>query len=266
MLPSPLRKGPCGARNNGSGFEESETMNKRAYAEPDNDMPTKRLPAPKHLVKAALELFAERHFDSVTIKDIGRAAKLNSAMIYYYYKDKQDLFHAAIESAIEDAFELFDRHCRSDAHKSAADAIFNWFDVHATLHTQLRNVVKISVDCKGIIGIPGASEPIIRFYKHESEILENLVRQGIAEGIFREVDPQAVATLISTSLDGVMARSFILSDFELLKTIDDFKQVLWLYLRYPAQNAKSVAERGKPSREPRKKGGKRDRRRNPSGR
>lgn len=249
-----------------SVFDESETMNKRAYAERDNDATAERLPPPKHLVKAALELFAERHFDSVTIKDIGRAAKLNSAMIYYYYKDKQDLFHAAIESAIEDAFELFERHCKSDAHKSAADAISNWFDVHATLHTQLRNVVKISVDCKGIIGIPGASEPIIRFYKHESEILENLVREGIAEGIFRDVDPQAVATLISTSLDGVMARSFILSDFELLKTIDDFKQVLWLYLGYPTQNTKAAAERSEPPREPGKTRGKRDRRRTSVGR
>jgi AcrR family transcriptional regulator len=221
------------ADNDGSGTDESEKMNRRAYAELEKTTVGGDLPPPKHLVRAALELFAERHFDSVTIKDIGRAAKVNSAMIYYYYKDKQDLFHAAIESAIEDAFELFERHCKSDAHKSAADAISSWFDVHATLHKQLRNVVKISVDCKGIIGIPGASEPIIRFYKHENEILQNLVREGIAEGTFRKVDPQAVATMISTSLDGVMARSFILSDFELLKTIDDFKQVLWLYLGYP---------------------------------
>jgi AcrR family transcriptional regulator len=227
-------------------FDESETMNKRAYAELDDDAVAEHLPPPKHLVKAALELFAERHFDSVTIKDIGRAAKVNSAMIYYYYKDKQDLFHAAIE----DAFELFERHCKSDTHKSAADAISSWFDVHATLHKQLRNVVKISVDCKGIIGIPGASEPIIRFYKHENEILQNLVREGIAAGIFREVDPDAIATMISTSLDGVMARSFILSDFELLKTIDDFKQVLWLYLGYSAPRAKTArTTRGKTSRE-----------------
>lgn len=237
-------------------------MNKRAHAELDNDAVTEHLPPPKHLVKAALELFAERHFDSVTIKDIGRAAKVNSAMIYYYYKDKQDLFHAAIESAIEDAFDLFDRHCKSNSHKSAADAISNWFDVHATLHKQLRNVVKISVDCKGIIGIPGASEPIIRFYKHENEILQNLVREGIAEGIFRKVDPEAVATMISTSLDGVMARSFILSDFELLKTIEDFKQVLWLYLGYPASEvATAQSRRGKPSHRPSKVSRKPDQRR-----
>lgn len=191
-----------------------------------------------------MDLFAERSFASVTIKDIGRAAKVNSAMIYYYYKDKGDLFRAAIESAIDEAFHLFANHCNSEKHDNAADAISAWFDVHVTLYKRLRNVVKISLDCKGVVGnVPDANEPIKRFYRHENEILQNIIREGIEKGIFRRVDPSIVATMISTILDGLLARSLILKDFDMLKTVEEFKQALWLHLGYGVSQPKAVRAR-----------------------
>lgn len=197
-------------------------------------------PGAEDLARIALDLFAERHFASVSIKDIGRAAKVNSAMIYYYYKNKEDLFRAAIESAVDEAFLLFDRHCINEKHNNAADAIGAWFDIHVNLCKRLRNVVKISIDCKGIVGsIPEADDPIKRFYRHENEILQNLIRQGIEKGIFRRVDPSIVATMISTILDGALARSFFLKDFEMVKTVEEFKQALWLYLGYSRREVQS---------------------------
>ena len=197
-------------------------------------------PGADELARIALDLFAERHFASVTIKDIGRAAKVNSAMIYYYYKDKEDLFRASIESAVDEAFLYFDRHCNNKDHENAADAIGAWFDIHVHLYKRLRNVVKISLDCKGIVGnIPEANEPIKRFYRHENEILQKLIRDGIKKGIFRRVNPSIVATMISTILDGALARSFFLKDFEMVKTVEEFKQALWLYLGYTGRGVQS---------------------------
>jgi AcrR family transcriptional regulator len=199
-------------------------------------------PGPDELARIALELFAERHFASVTIKDIGRAAKMNSAMIYYYYQDKEHLFRAAIESAIDEAFDLFAKHCNTETHEDAAETIIAWFDTHVALYKQLRNVVKISVDCKGIIGkVPGGMEPIKRFYRHENEILQTLIRKGIDSGLFHKVDPSVVATMISTILDGVLARSIFLKDFEMVETVEEFKRSILLYLGYSPHKAKMPA-------------------------
>lgn len=209
-------------------------------------------PGADELAKIALDLFAERHFASVTIKDIGRAANVNSAMIYYHYKDKEDLFRAAIESAVDEAFLLYAKHCNGKVHANAAEAIGAWFDVHVTLHRQLRNVVKISLDCKGVVGtVPEADDPIKRFYDHESEIIQGIIRDGIKTGIFREVDPAIVATMISTTLDGVMARSFILRDFDMPATVEEFKEALWLYLGYVPSNP-GAGQSAKDSRANRK--------------
>src|SRR5262245_47161755 len=53
----------------------------------------------------SLELFAERNFASVTIKDIAQALGVNPALIYYYFDSKTDLFRATIERAVIRAFE-----------------------------------------------------------------------------------------------------------------------------------------------------------------
>ena len=59
------------------------------------------------MTEVALTLFAERNFASVTIKDIGTALGVNTALIYYYFDSKEDLFRAAIERAVERAFLHF---------------------------------------------------------------------------------------------------------------------------------------------------------------
>src|SRR5688572_2794841 len=53
----------------------------------------------------ALDLFAERNFASVTIKDIAERLGVNTALIYYYFDSKTDLFRATIEHAVAGAFE-----------------------------------------------------------------------------------------------------------------------------------------------------------------
>lgn len=190
-------------------------------------------PGADDLARIALDLFAERHFASVTIKDISRAAKVNSAMIYYYFKDKEDLFRAAIERAVDEAFDLFDSHRDSRKHDNPADAISDWLEIHVDLSRQLRNVVKIALDCKGVIGnLKEGQDPIKRFYSHEDKILQRTISDGIQQGIFRKVDPAVVATMISTILDGVMARSIILEDFDMVTTVEEIKQALFSHLGY----------------------------------
>jgi hypothetical protein len=46
--------------------------------------------------------------------------------------------------------------------------------------------------------------------------------------------------MISTSLDGIMARSFFLKDFDMLRTVEEFKQALWLHLGYDRLHAKDL--------------------------
>ena len=52
----------------------------------------------RHLIAAAIRLFATRGFSGTTTKAIAEAAGVNKALIYYYFQGKEALYAAALES------------------------------------------------------------------------------------------------------------------------------------------------------------------------
>lgn len=181
------------------------------------------------LTAVALDLFEKRGFAAVTIKSIGEAAGVNPALIYYYFKDKEDLFRASIESAVDQAFEHFA--ALRQRHDDPGEIISDWLDTHVELYRVVRKMVKVSLDHAGSTKpLPHVEASIRRFYDEEAEIISTCVRDGIARGQFRDVDPAAIAELISTFLDGAMVRSNILPEFDLKSAIDQFRKHLWQQL------------------------------------
>jgi len=53
------------------------------------------------LLASARRLFAGRGFHEVSTREIARAAKVNPAMIHYYFDDKEGLYRAMLETAFE---------------------------------------------------------------------------------------------------------------------------------------------------------------------
>lgn len=60
------------------------------------------------LLEAALELFSERGFDHVTVRQIASAAGANLAAVSYHFGDKLGLYEAVVRDAIEDMRKVSD--------------------------------------------------------------------------------------------------------------------------------------------------------------
>jgi TetR/AcrR family transcriptional regulator len=56
--------------------------------------------APAAILAAATDLFAAQGFSGVTIKEIAAKAKVNSALLYYYYEDKEGLYRACLRHIV----------------------------------------------------------------------------------------------------------------------------------------------------------------------
>ena len=188
----------------------------------------------KELAAAALDLFAERNFASVTIKDIAGAADVNTALIYYYFESKEDLFRTAIEFAVDQVFRNF-RQLQA-RHDNPADIISNWLSSNVQLHGPIHKFVKISLDYSGSeTSIPAVDGQIRQFYDQEKRILTDSIREGIKEGLFKTLDIDSLALFISTYLDGVMVRSVIQKDFDLNRAVEVLRQMIWTQLGYVDQ-------------------------------
>ncbi|EHQ89650.1 TetR/AcrR family transcriptional regulator [Desulfosporosinus youngiae] len=55
------------------------------------------------ILQAAEELFAERGFDGTSVNLIAEKADVNKAMIYYHFKDKNDLINSMFERILREA-------------------------------------------------------------------------------------------------------------------------------------------------------------------
>ncbi len=180
----------------------------------------------EELLLAAFELFAERNFASVTIKDIGAATGANTALIYYYFGSKEELFRATIENAVDRAFHQF-RLLRGQR-TTPPEVIAGWLENHVTLQDLIRKLVKIGLDYAGTARRTAAIDRSIRrFYDDEAAAVGEAIREGIRQGLFRKVDPACLATFISTHLDGVMVRSVLFADFDVARAVAELQAQVW---------------------------------------
>jgi len=131
---------------------------------------TKKVRRSDDLVNVATDLFMGRGFESVTIKDIAQSVGVNTALIYYYFKKKEDLLRAAIESLVDQALQTYE-HIYAN-HDHLKDVINDWIDTHVRLRDPIRKLVKISLDYRGLRRKSRQIDNAIdRFYEKERDIL-----------------------------------------------------------------------------------------------
>jgi AcrR family transcriptional regulator len=158
----------------------------------------------EHILNVALQLFAERHYGTVSVRDIADACGINAGLIYYYYENKDELLRRALEHAIAELQSGYDL----GEHANAADELTAWLRMHLPIAPMLIRMVKIMADYAASNIRNAHTDRLIQtFYTREQDFLENCLQRGIAQGVFRPVDVPAAARMISLQLDGIFYAS-----------------------------------------------------------
>jgi TetR/AcrR family transcriptional regulator, upper aerobic nicotinate degradation pathway regulator len=193
------------------------------------------------ILAVALDLFARRDFASVTVRDIARACGINIALIYYYFGSKEELFRASIEHAIQQAVGGY-RRLRTKQTNPVA-ALEDWFNINIELFDTLRQMSKVTIDyyfsTKSVASI---DRLIDKLYEDERQLLAENIRDGVAQGLFRAVDPEATARFVSTHLDGLFFATMNRKRNDIVTNMEDMRRLLWDYL-----GAKQPPRRGDPA-------------------
>ena len=61
------------------------------------------------IIEAAEKLYAEKGWDAVTMDQVARTARLSRALLYVYFKDKEDLLFAITGRALEELRHRFEK-------------------------------------------------------------------------------------------------------------------------------------------------------------
>jgi len=194
----------------------------------------------EEMLVVALDLFARRGVSSVTIVDIARALGVNTALLYYYFESKDDLFRACLRYCIERTVGGFGR--LEDRRDDPARLIAAWFQTNARMHVEIRQLVKVMLDYETSAFKTRDTDAVVRdFHERESSILSGAIRAGIRLGVFRRVNVRQAALFASAHLDGIMLRSMIQRDLDVPAAIRALQAIFLDYLGYREGRAAAPA-------------------------
>jgi AcrR family transcriptional regulator len=183
------------------------------------------------ILDVALRLFSEKGYTNVTLRDIARHGRINSALVYYYYHNKEDLFVAAVKHAVNKALAGGRVYSPAEASADPITQIEMWFEANEKLAKPLSQMLRLMLEFRSTGRRSTSLQRLIaRFYEAEMSMLSRAIDQGMALGCFRAVNVAETALFISTHLDGLMVAATIRSDIDLKRALHQLQEVLFRYL------------------------------------
>ena len=165
------------------------------------------------LLRAAIKVFSKRGFDGGSVEQISNAAKSHDRMIYYYFGSKAGLFLAVLEeiyrrfNEAEAALDL-DAEQPEQALATVVHFVLNYYRKHPEFVTLLNeeNLQRGKNLSKSLRKGEHASPAV--------GIIEELLRAGVAKGIFRaDVSARDLYLMIAAMGYFYQSNRFTLSSF-----------------------------------------------------
>jgi AcrR family transcriptional regulator len=106
-----------------------------------------------HVLETALSVFARHGFRKTSIEDIAKAAGISRQGIYLHFENKDEIFSAAIQKALDDGLRAANRvfdDDRSTLEEKLFKALDEWFGRHVGLfHPEASD---LAAECERVLG------------------------------------------------------------------------------------------------------------------
>lgn len=150
------------------------------------------------ILRAAIGEFASQGIAGARTDAIARVAKVNKALLYYYFNDKETLYGAAIDHAFSELrdhmLEVLNRDLPPG--EKVLAYVGTYFDFVAG-HKFYRDLAQMEM-MRSTHGSPHLKRIARRYFQPLYMRLGELIRQGIAAGEFRPVNPlQFVPSMVA---------------------------------------------------------------------
>jgi len=135
------------------------------------------------ILEAAVAVFAATGLDGATIRMVGRKAGVNSALIYYYFENKEKLFEEAIRMVAGNFFLMLGCHKKPFANaRDRIDFVVNGvFDYYTTHPERMRLMVTAFILYSGLL-----AKILHGFVKEQNVAPLTIIQEGIQR---REIKP-----------------------------------------------------------------------------
>lgn len=180
-----------------------------------------RRPAPpgadrrQQILDAALDVFAEQGYDAATTKDIAARADVTHGLIYFYFKNKEDLFAAACDYQTALVAEQIEHIERVGADASPEMALRHLITHLVRLLIAPRTLSLIRVMMRSSLIMPEgekvdmeARERLYLFGRSLKDSVRSMLDSLVSRGALREIDVAlASSMLLSATIHEMVTRA-----------------------------------------------------------
>lgn len=198
------------------------------------------------LIKAAVQVFAEKGFAGTATRDIARLAEVNETSLFRIFGSKEDLFWAALSSRLQEVRlrKELQQALAEDAHPRVVLPLFIEFVVNTAAYQpeliRLLGVALLELRPQAEIVQRQALAPIFR-------TLVDYLSRGVTKGTLRPLDPSITAVGLAATIIGQQGLASVLTGMSALHANTE-EAVLayseyWLKTLLPADATELVAAR-----------------------
>lgn len=162
----------------------------------------------QHILEAAEQVFAERGFDSAKLQDISRLAGVSMGTIYAIFPGKEELFRAILAERGSELLQVAraGAHSHTDPRAALDGLIAAYIDYFIAHPNFLRMHVRLGTSW--VLGpLMGASGQV-QLWSEIHTVQADLMRRGVAAGVFVDEDPAFLAKIFS-ALDQVVLADWV---------------------------------------------------------
>jgi AcrR family transcriptional regulator len=144
--------------------------------------------AREKIIKVATSLFAKKGFDAATVDEIASKAKVNKALIYYYFKNKDDLLTKIFDNFMEEGLvrfqELFSK-MESEEVFDSRDRVEELMQILLGFMMENEELLKVML----MESIKGRRDPFLEIMKRQAgRELVGLVDEARSKGVTLDED------------------------------------------------------------------------------
>ncbi|MCD6585573.1 MAG: TetR/AcrR family transcriptional regulator [Desulfobacteraceae bacterium] len=181
------------------------------------------------IYQVALSAFSEFGYRKTTMDDIAGRLDMTKGNLYLYVKNKKDLYHKTVSHALmkwqSKVLEAVDS--KVDVKLKFSIMCFKAVE-YLSEDSELRQVL---IRDPEIFPMFPSKDPFYDINQNSVELIKAILKQGISENVFRDIDPDRVAEVIFMVYKMFIIRMYIKTEDKLIhKIFEDTVDLLALGL------------------------------------
>ncbi|MBR6432859.1 TetR/AcrR family transcriptional regulator [Bacteroides sp. KG68] len=152
------------------------------------------------LVDVARQLFAKMGVENTTMNDIALASKKGRRTLYTYFKSKEDIYLAVVESELDILSEMMKRVTEKDMSPDEKMMEMIYTRLDAVKEVVFRNGTLRADFFRDIWRVEKVRK---RFDAKEIQLFKDVLREGAEKGVFQIDDIDMTAAIVHYSVKGV---------------------------------------------------------------